>query len=61
MLKGHRRHAAGACGRLMLGNSLFRNKKLSILKKNTENFLEITKFTEIEWMNVHVIWVLEGV
>jgi hypothetical protein len=32
-LQRHRRHAAGAGGRLMLGNSPFRNKKLSISEK----------------------------
>jgi hypothetical protein len=37
---------AGADGRLMLGNSPFRNRKLSVAEKNAENFLYITNFTE---------------
>jgi hypothetical protein len=44
--KRHRRRAAGAGGRLMLGNLEFRNKKLSLRRKNTENFRNITGFTE---------------
>jgi hypothetical protein len=42
----HRRQAAGAGARLTLGNSGFRNKKLSFKRIITENFQYITKFSE---------------
>jgi hypothetical protein len=44
--KRHQRRAAGAGGRLMLGNLEFRNKKLIVMRKNNENFRNITSFTE---------------
>jgi hypothetical protein len=42
----HRRHAAGAGAHLMLGNSGFRNKNLRFSEKITENFRQITEYSE---------------